>query len=84
MKLNILVEAYFGIQRFSFGRILESKPSDLALLESKPSDLALLESNASALGIFWSPTLQLWAFFGVQRFSFGKGIKKNENINLKA
>ncbi|MCK5522203.1 MAG: hypothetical protein KAI83_03625 [Thiomargarita sp.] len=49
MKLNILVEAYFGIQRFSFGRILESKPSDLALLESKPSDLALLESNASAL-----------------------------------
>ncbi|MCK5525376.1 MAG: hypothetical protein KAI83_19785 [Thiomargarita sp.] len=29
-----------------------------------------MESNALALGIFWSPTLQLWVFFGVQRFSF--------------
>ncbi|MCK5522760.1 MAG: hypothetical protein KAI83_06455 [Thiomargarita sp.] len=31
----------------------------------------LMEFNASALGVFWSPTHQLWAFFGVQRFSFG-------------
>ncbi|MCK5522310.1 MAG: hypothetical protein KAI83_04165 [Thiomargarita sp.] len=30
-----------------------------------------MESNASALGVFWSPTLQLWNNFGVQRFSFG-------------
>ncbi|MCK5522211.1 MAG: hypothetical protein KAI83_03665 [Thiomargarita sp.] len=28
-----------------------------------------MESKSSALGVFWSPTLQLWAFFGVQRFS---------------
>ncbi|MDM8563574.1 hypothetical protein QUF54_09490 [Candidatus Marithioploca araucensis] len=32
-----------------------------------------MESKASALVFFfWSPKLQLWAFFGVQRFSFGR------------
>ncbi|MDM8562108.1 hypothetical protein QUF54_02020 [Candidatus Marithioploca araucensis] len=31
-----------------------------------------MESKASALGVFWSPKLQLWAYFGVQRFSFGR------------
>ncbi|MCK5522597.1 MAG: hypothetical protein KAI83_05610 [Thiomargarita sp.] len=36
-----------------------------------------LESNASALGVFWSPTLQLWVFFGVQRFSFGCFLESN-------
>jgi hypothetical protein len=30
-----------------------------------------LESNASALEN-WSPKLQLWAYFGIQRFSFRK------------
>ncbi|MCK5523427.1 MAG: hypothetical protein KAI83_09875 [Thiomargarita sp.] len=29
------------------------------------------ESNASALATLRSPTLQLWLFSGVQRFSFG-------------
>ncbi|MCK5524283.1 MAG: hypothetical protein KAI83_14215 [Thiomargarita sp.] len=30
-----------------------------------------MESNLN-----WSPTLQLWAFFGVQRFSFGIGVQR--------
>jgi hypothetical protein len=51
---------------------LESNASALVYLESNASALVYLESNASALGGFWSPTLQLWAVFGVQRFSFGR------------
>jgi hypothetical protein len=39
--------------------------------------LHLLESNASALDVFWSSTLQLWTFFGVQRFSFGRILEFN-------
>jgi hypothetical protein len=39
--------------------------------------LKQLESNASALGVFWSPTLQLWVFFGIQRFSFGCFLESN-------
>ncbi len=31
------------------------------------------------LGVFRSPTLQLWAYFGVQRFSFG--IPKPEGLD---
>jgi hypothetical protein len=34
--------------------------------------LLFLEYNASALAVFWSTTLQLWPFFGVQIFSFGR------------
>ncbi|MCK5522110.1 MAG: hypothetical protein KAI83_03160 [Thiomargarita sp.] len=41
------------------------------------SNLPFLEFNASALGVFWSTTLQLWAFFGVQRFSFGRFLEFN-------
>jgi hypothetical protein len=33
--------------------------------------LEILESKPSDLGVFWSPNLQIWAYFGVQRFSFG-------------
>jgi hypothetical protein len=28
-------------------------------------------------GRFWSPKLQLWAFFGVQSFSFGHFLESN-------
>ncbi|MDM8562128.1 hypothetical protein QUF54_02120 [Candidatus Marithioploca araucensis] len=45
-----------------------------------------MESNALALGVFWSstqvsffwsPKLQLWAYFGVQSFSFGRILEFN-------
>jgi hypothetical protein len=46
----------------SFGRILEFNASALDVFWS----------STLTLDVFWSSTLQLWAFFGVQRFSFGK------------
>ncbi|MDM8561788.1 hypothetical protein QUF54_00360 [Candidatus Marithioploca araucensis] len=36
-----------------------------------------MESKAEALGVFWSPTLQLWAYFGIQSFSFGRILESN-------
>jgi hypothetical protein len=57
-----------GVQRFSFGRFLESKASALGVFWSPKlqhwayfgvqsfSFGCILEFNALALGVFWSPT----------------------------
>ncbi|MCK5522124.1 MAG: hypothetical protein KAI83_03230, partial [Thiomargarita sp.] len=43
-----------------------------------------LEYNASALCVFWSTTLQLCAFFGVQRFSFVRFLESKINhVNIE-
>ncbi|MCK5525319.1 MAG: hypothetical protein KAI83_19500 [Thiomargarita sp.] len=42
-----------------------------------------LESKASALDVFWSSTLQLWTFFGVQRFSFGRFFSLSQTLFRK-
>ncbi|MCK5524296.1 MAG: hypothetical protein KAI83_14280 [Thiomargarita sp.] len=36
-----------------------------------------MESKPSDLGVLWSPNLQIWAFCGVQRFSFGRFLEYN-------
>ncbi|MCK5524855.1 MAG: hypothetical protein KAI83_17145, partial [Thiomargarita sp.] len=36
-----------------------------------------MESKPLDLDVYWSSTLQLWAVFGVQRFSFGRLLEFN-------